>query len=186
MPTMQPWWDKSKFSVLTLISDHYRTLYRYSPDATGKLSLFEFFTFLGIPAFAALLVWWTKTSIQHVPEILGAVAILTGLTFNVFVLLFDLTMRAWDKSTGVITGPSAALLADELRANISYAVLLGLTLSAVLGGLAMFTDTARVGLPWSCLSVFLGAQLIMTLGMCLKRVRAMFRVLGKGDGEQIP
>lgn len=40
-------------------------------------------------------------------------------------------------------GRAAAELADQLRANVSYAVLLGVVLTALLGIAAMFGDTSR-------------------------------------------
>jgi cation transporter-like permease len=178
--------SRSKFSVLALIEDQYHTLYTYSPDGR-RLNFVDFLVFLGVPSLGALGVFWTKAEMRHVPEVLAAIAILTGLTFNVFVLLFDLMMRAVDRPRNLITGPDVVRLADELRANVSYAVLLGLVLSAFLGGLAMFTDTDRpVSTAFSCVAVFLGVQLLMTLGMCLKRVRAVFRVLQMKDEENPP
>src|SRR4051812_27638575 len=85
----------SKFSVLVIIKDQYLTLRNFQ---TGRLSFLDFFIFLGLPTICSLIAWWTGSSVRHVPEVLAAVAILTGLIFNVFVLLFDLTVRVLDNA----------------------------------------------------------------------------------------
>lgn len=60
-------------------------------------------------------------------------------------------------------------LADELRANVSYAVLVGLLLSALLGGLAMFTDATRpLPLLLSAVVVYGGLHLLLSVFMILK------------------
>jgi len=121
---------RSKFSVAALVIDHYETLRNYS---TGRRSVGDYVVYLGLPAGAATVGWFTGARAGHLAEVLTAVAILTGLIFNVFVLLFDLTMRAADRSD---PGHLSVIntLADELRANVSYAVLIGIGLTALLAG----------------------------------------------------
>ncbi|WP_157185735.1 hypothetical protein [Nocardia transvalensis] len=123
---------------------------------------------------------------SNIPEVLAAVAILTGLIFNVFVLLFDLTMRATDKTDPGLR-PIVDRLADELRANVSYAVLLGLTLTFILGGLAMFGNTKQpLSGPITAIIVFLAVQMLLTISMILKRIRALYRAFRTTGGERIP
>lgn len=163
-----------KFSVFGLIEDHYNTLRHFG---SGRRSPVDHLVFLGLLALAAAASWLLDGRVRNVPEILAATAILTGLVFAVFVLVFDLAARA--TTTAVDEKRGLALqLADELRANVSYAVLVGLLLSALLGGLAMFTDAARP-LP-RLLSAFLvygGVHLLLSIFMILKRVRSMFVLL---------
>ncbi|OKJ97535.1 hypothetical protein [Amycolatopsis sp. CB00013] len=142
--------------------------------------------FVGLPLGLAAISWLRGAKAGHVPEVLAAVAILTGLIFNVFVLLFDLTMRATDK-TDPAHQATINKLADELRANISYAVLLGLLLTGLFGGLALFTDTGQpLPVPVSAVIVFVAVQMLLTISMILKRVRALYRAFRRVGPEKIP
>ncbi|UQS24043.1 hypothetical protein L1857_15000 [Amycolatopsis thermalba] len=142
--------------------------------------------FLGVPVGLAAVVWIQGSQASHVPEVLAAVAILTGLIFNVFVLLFDLTMRATDKTDPAYQNLMNRLT-DELRANISYAVLLGLVLTALLGWLALFTDTSQpLPTPISAVLVAIAVQMLLTISMILKRVRALYRAFRRVGPERIP
>lgn len=175
--------NRSKFSAVGLVQDHYDTLRNYQ---TGKYSLSDFLTHLGVPAAIAGVSWLLDGRAHNVSTVLTAVAIFTGLIFNVFVLIFDLTARATDN----LPAGSRTLvdrLADELRANVSYAVLVGITLSGALGGLVMFTDTERpLGRLATAIVVFTGIHLLQTIFMILKRVRAMFRSFRLRQAEIIP
>lgn len=179
----RPAGSSSKFSSFALVSDHYDTL---RDAASGRVRVRDYLTFVGVPLALVLLVWLRGAHAGHVPEVLAAVAILTGLVFNVFVLLFDLTMRVEDKTD---EAQKAALtkLTEELRANISYAVLLGLVLTAAFGGLAMFTDTSHA-LPTGITAaiVFVAVQMLLTISMILKRIRALYRAFRVSGPERIP
>jgi hypothetical protein len=140
----------------------------------------------GLPLALAAFGWWRGARAQHIPEVLAAAAILTGLIFNVFVLLFDLTMRVEDK-TDPAYRHRLNRLTDELRANISYAVLMGLVLTAILVGLAMFTDTSQpLALPVTAVGVFLSTQMLLTISMILKRIRALYRAFRVTGAEKVP
>jgi len=174
---------RSKFLPVVLVVDHYLTL---RDAATGRPRIRDYLSFLGLPVLLAAIGWWQGAQAQHVPEVLAAAAILTGLIFNVFVLLFDLAMRVEDK-TDPAHKHRLNRLADELRANISYAVLLGLILTALLGGLAMFTDTSQpLGLQVTAVVVFVSTQLLLTISMILKRIRALYRAFRITGPEDIP
>src|SRR5262245_61005395 len=163
--------NRSKFSPLALVQEHYDTLRNYQ---TGRASAVDFVVLLGVPGGAAGASAALGGQARNIPEVLTAVAILTGLIFNVFVLIFDLTARAVDRLSGESRDLVRAL-GDELRANVSYAVLVGLTLTVILGGIAMFTDTASpLGRFVTAVVVFAGVHLLLTIFMVLKRVRAMF------------
>jgi hypothetical protein len=175
--------DSSKFSALALVQDHYDTLRNFT---TNQRRPADYLSYLGPPVVIALVTWFLDGRARNVPDVLAAVAILTGLIFNVFVLIFDLTARATD------TLPAEARrfvdrLADELRANVSYAVLIGITLTGFLGGVVMFTDTDKpLGRATSAVVVFFGLHLLLTIFMILKRVRAMFRSFRMKHTERIP
>jgi hypothetical protein len=84
---------RSKFSAWSLIEDHYDTLRDFR---TGRRSSIDYFVYLGLPGCAAAAAWLMHGHARNVPDVLSAAAILTGLIFGVFVLVFDLTARAAD------------------------------------------------------------------------------------------
>lgn len=173
----------SKFSSLALVVDHYDT---FRDARTGKPRVVDYVIYVGLPLALALAAWIRGVRASHIPEVLAAVAILTGLIFNVFVLLFDLTVRATDQ-TDPAHRTAVTRLADEARANVSYAVLLGLLLTVTFGGLAMFSNTGRPLAPAAtAVIVFLGLQLLLTVSMILKRIRALYRAFRIAGGERIP
>jgi hypothetical protein len=174
---------RSKFSTWALVLDHYDTL----RDArTGRRRLADHLIYLGLPVGVAVAAGLRGVHASHVPDVLAAAAILTGLIFNVFVGLFDLTTRASDQADKA-HGATLITLADELRANVSYAVLLGLALTGLLGYLAMFTDTDNpLNTPVTGIIIFLSLQLVLTVSMVLKRIRSLYRGLQTVRPERIP
>lgn len=162
---------RSKFSVVDLVVDHFDTLRNYS---TGKFSIGDLLVYLGLPVACATAVGIAGLRVGNLPELLAAVAILTGLIFNVFVLLFDLTMRAADR-TDPAKLRDIMKLAGELRANISYAVLSGITMTAVIGGFVMLSGEKELPIVPTIVVVFGLAQMLLTIFMVLKRVRGLYR-----------
>jgi hypothetical protein len=175
--------SRSKFSALALIHDHYDTLRNYQ---SGRYSPIDIISNFGTPTSFAALCWLLDGKARNVPELLAAVAVFTGLIFNVFVLIFDLTARATDK----LPDESRVLvdrLADELRANVSYAVLVGITFTGALAAITMFVDTEQPVARWiTVLIVFVGVHMLMTIFMILKRVRSMFRSFRLRQAEIVP
>jgi hypothetical protein len=172
-----------KFSAFVLVRDHYDTLRNFS---TGQRRPADYLVYLGGPALIAALTWYLDGRARNIPDVLAAVAILTGLIFNVFVLIFDLTARATDKLPPEVR-MFVDRLADELRANVSYAVLVGISLTGLLGAVVMFTDTDQpLGRLPTALIVFTAIHLLMTIFMILKRVRAMFRSFRIKHTEPVP
>ncbi len=175
--------SRSKFSALALVHDHYDTLRNYQ---TGRPSPADYIVYVGTPTLAAAVSWSLNGRARNIPDVLTAVAILTGLIFSVFVLIFDLTARAAD-TLGAESRKLVNRLVDELRANVSYTVLVGIVLTVVLGGIAMFVDTDRpLSRIVTVMVVFGGVHLLLSIFMVLKRVRSMFRAFRLCEPERIP
>lgn len=173
---------RSKFSIIDLVVDHYASLRNAS---TGRISVIDMSIFVGLPGAAAAVPLILGASAGRVPELLSTTAIFTGLTFGAYVLMFDMTMRATDHTDPARRGPILQLAA-ELRANISYAVLVGLGLSALLAGFVMFDETGRLPSSITAVVVFAAIQLILTIAMVLKRVRALYRAYPAAQRDRIP
>ena len=172
-----------KFSVTPLIVDHYRTLRN---ARTGRLSVPDFLYFVGVPVASAVCCWVFDLRANQVGNVLAAAAILTGLIFNVFVLLFDLTTRATDR-TDPAHRQHVLRVADKLRANVTYAVLVGIALAAVLAVCVMFgAEGQPLALVPTMVVVLGGTQMLLTIGMILKRVRALYQAFRVVEPEVIP
>jgi hypothetical protein len=173
-----------KFSVFGLVQDHYNTFRNYR---SGKFSPADFIVYLGTPTLSGTVSWLLSLKANNVPEVLSAVAILTGLIFGVFVLIFDLSMRA-SETRESSQREKITKLVEELRANVSYAVLLGLVLTGIISSIAMFKpdDKSPIGIQLTAVIIFLGVQLLLTILMILKRVRATFRGFYLEFEEKIP
>ncbi len=174
---------RSKFSVIALVRDHYGTLRNYD---TQRVMVSDYMVYVGVPLVAVGVGWWTGARANNVPEVLAAVAILTGLIFSAFSQGFDFSSKATEKLHSA-HGRTAATLTHQLRANVSYAVLLGIVLTALLGIAAMFADTSNP-LPRAVTAVliFLGSQMLLTLFMILKRIRAIYVAFENAQPERIP
>jgi hypothetical protein len=173
----------SKFSPVDLIIDHYATLRN---AATNRTSVADLATFVGLPIAVAALPIIFDTPAQNISELLSAAAIFTGLIFGVFVLMFDMTMRATDHADPTRRGP-VLRLAGELRSNISYAVLLGISLTGLLGGYVAFSSKeAALPLPVTAIVVFGSVQMLLTVFMVLKRVRALYRAYPAAQPDRVP
>lgn len=60
---------------------------------------------------------------------------------------------------------------------MSYAVLVGIVLTAILGTFVMFgSDGQPLPLTATMLVVFAASQMLLTIAMIVKRVRALYRV----------
>ncbi|MDG4823273.1 hypothetical protein O7635_15560 [Asanoa sp. WMMD1127] len=175
--------NNSKFSAVVLVRDHFDTLRNFD---TKQPRPTDYLVYLGSPVLIAAVTWWFEGRARNIPDVLAAVAIFTGLIFNVFVLLFDLTARATDRLP-MHAREIVDQLADELRAKVSYAVFVGILFTTYLGGLVMFADTDKpLDRTLTALIIMVGIHMLLTIFMVLKRVRAMFRALRIDYTERVP
>ncbi len=153
---------------------------------TQRVMVSDYLVYLGLPLVAVGIGWWTGARANNVPEVLAAVAILTGLIFSAFSQGFDFRSKA-DEKLHSGNGHAAGELTNQLRANVSYAVLLGIVLTAFLGVAAMFGNTSKpLPMAPTMVMIFLGSQMLLTLFMVLKRIRAIYLAFNNAQPERIP
>lgn len=173
---------RSKFSVVALVVDHYDTLRHHG---SGRPRPADYLVYVGVPFGTAAALWYFDIRAGNIPEVLAAVAVLTGLIFGVFTFLLSTAVDAAqhaERDDALIIDQ----LAEQVRANISYAVLVGIILTAVLGGTAMFTDTGQpTSGPLTAVIVFGCIQLLLTIFMVLKRIRALMHASRRSRSHQI-
>lgn len=51
---------------------------------TQQVMMGDYLVYVGMPLIAVGICWWTGARANHVPQVLAAVAILTGLVFSAF------------------------------------------------------------------------------------------------------
>ncbi|MEU5552756.1 hypothetical protein ABZ738_23560 [Micromonospora sp. NPDC047793] len=142
---------------------------------TGKIRVADLAFFYGIPVLVGVAAFMLSWRVKGIDNLLAALSILTGLLFNLLVLLFDTAARLKSRPTGNASAESKHKyrLIHELNANITYTLGVGLVVAIILGAcsLAGIDDARR---PWSILITTLLAHFVLLLGMLLKRLRSVF------------
>lgn len=164
----------SKINIVSIVTGHLATL---RDASTGKRSVEDGFLFVMLPLLVASLLLLTGHALREnfITILLASYAILTGLLFNLLVLVFDLIRKEAepqnvDEAVKLDWRQKQKLL-RETFASISFCVLEGITLSvAALGAL----------LPWDCLKntfsflvYAVTVNFALTLLMILKRIHKL-------------
>ncbi len=164
----------TKFAVGDIVVDHYAT---FTDANTGRVRLADYLAMVAAPAVLGLAVWRRGAHLDGVPELLAGVGVLTGGLFALLLQVFPLAER-------LTTDPRLSgqlrlrQLVDELEANASYAVLVGLVVTGLLAGIAAFTsDDEEVSAVMSGLALGLLGHWLLTSLMTVKRIRAVYRGL---------
>lgn len=135
----------SKLNVARIFLDHFRTLHDH---ATKRLSLSDIITFIAVPMMFGILgvVLIDKPDAQAIGIPIGAFAIFSALLLNLLILIYSLT-RNEERCTEPRAIDSTAHELKEARdkrswvrrevlqqlfANISYAVLVAMSIVVIL------------------------------------------------------
>lgn len=111
------------------------------------------------------------------PQVVGA-AVLAGFSFGLSVFVFQLRMDA-SRDPRVPRGSRLLDLIDELFANVLYLIVVGvgLTVLTVVAATVRPDDVDRLNAWWTGAVAALGLHYVLTLGMCVKRMRAAYEEL---------
>lgn len=155
-----------KANVLPIFRDHIGTL---TDARTKRPKVADYALFYGVPLALVVVGWLLRWKVEGFEAVLVALALITGLLFNLLVLLFDSAARAKSRPGST----SDLVLIKHLQANVTYAVSVALLATTWVGALAL-TGIDKIGRPWSALLVARLAHFVLTLAMILKRVRSAF------------
>ncbi|OKX93034.1 hypothetical protein AUP71_11245 [Corynebacterium glutamicum] len=166
----------NKLSPIPVIKSHLDTL----RDAqTNKVMISDYATSYGIPIIFGGYSWWREFQVKDVGSFLGGIAVFAALLFALVVFVFQLRITAGNDPRTSDKDRLLKLL-DQLFANVSYAVLIGLA-TTFLGIVSIWLTDEETGAPvW--LSVFLViavTHLVLIIMMCLKRINSAYRRLSK-------
>jgi hypothetical protein len=160
-----------RLEVGGVVCDHLDTLRSHG---TEKRLVGDVILFVVIPAGVTTLLLISKHPAKSVSGVLiTAVAILTGLLFNLLILIFDSATRAGPRGEMSEQEERAHELLRQTHANVAFAVLVGIltavaaTASAIAGPEGFWQYAA------SGVAYFLAVELLMTMLMILNRVRAL-------------
>jgi membrane associated rhomboid family serine protease len=161
----------SKFSVLPTIRDHYRTLVDQNDD---EWYWPDYAVLLGVPAAGGVAVGYFY-QLRDMAAYIGGVAVFTALLFAMVVYVFQLRMQLLSNPFVPRDGALARFV-DQLFANVSYAVVVGIATTVVSMAAAVTApDSGHVNHVWSGVVVGFGVHLMLVVFMCLKRIRAAYR-----------
>ncbi|CAM5379534.1 hypothetical protein [Streptomyces purpurascens] len=153
-----------------IIKDHFNSLRSHS---TGKMMWMQVAFFYGPPVLLASGGCALNWKIGGVDNILAAFAILTGLLFNLLVLLFDVAAKATAGVGGTTDQNTRLKLAKELQANVTYTLLVALAATTILG-ICAGMDIEKLNRWIGAAVLLLLSHFMLTLLMILKRIRSAF------------
>lgn len=162
----------TKINVSDIVRDHLNTLIH---EHNGKRSGPDLILFYGMPIIVATLLLWLKGVFG------GAIGGVMVTAFSIFAaLLFNLLLLTYDivRKTDGIT-PADKLKARFLRqihSNISYAVLISLTLIVILLAYFVVISSPRLATVRQMLAFTvyaLATNFILTILMVLKRAHIL-------------
>lgn len=166
----------SKFIPWATVRDHYATLVdQNEPDGPYWP---DYATLLGVPIAVGTLTG-CFARLRDMAAYIGGVAVFTALLFALVIYVFQLRMQLLDNPNVPRDGKLAAFI-DQVFANVSYAVVIGVFTTALSMTAAITApDNGHVHPIWSGVVVALGVHLMLVVFMCIKRLRAAYREIRK-------
>jgi hypothetical protein len=163
-----------KINVIRIVTDHYSTLKRYNRTNICKSDLL---TFVALPFLLAVVSAYLNLKFTDpiINILISALAIFSGLLFNLLVLLHAIKIR----NVNYINEKDTKDFFKQIYANISYALFISILIVTLLCIVIFFRSNAAVTLNLrdpilvrfgNGVIFFLLAQLMLTLLMILKRM----------------
>ncbi|MFH0412837.1 hypothetical protein ACG98H_12035 [Corynebacterium sp. L4756] len=165
-----------KLSPLPVIHAHLDTL---RDSQSNKPLVWDYLMLYGLPVLVGGFSFWRKFQAQDIGSFLGGVAVFAALLFALVVFVFQLRLSA-GKDSVASRKPRLLKLLDQLFANVSYAVLVGIVTTFLGIASVWLSDDEGTAPIWlSVLLVTSVTHLVLTILMCLKRINAAYRRLTK-------
>lgn len=160
----------TKWSVIDVFRDHYES---FVDADTGRPLVFDYVGMLGVPLAVGGFIAGRGVELVNLGQLLAGVGVFTGGLFALLLQIFPLSQRLTDDPR--LHGQRRlAQLVDELEANASYAVLVGLACVALLMSVSTLISNAEANRWWSGAVAALLLHLLLTAFMVLKRVRFVY------------
>lgn len=160
----------SKVAALPLVTDHLDTL---RDHRTGRRRWQDYAVMYGAPVLIAGLAARLGFRLFDAGQMIAGAAVLSGFSFGLAVYVFQLRLEA-HRDPRVSRGDTMLDLIDQLFANVNYSILAGLALVGVSVAGTAFTSDKHLNAWWTAAIVALALHYVLTLLMCLKRLRAAY------------
>lgn len=154
---------------------HYDTL---RDDRDGSYRIRDFLLFVGLPAGVGLILGFSEFRLHDIASMLAGLAVFTALLFGLVIFVFQLRVQVKDDGRDR-QRPKLASLIDELFANVTYSVIVGIVTTVFAVIAASISDDAGAPVWISGVVAALAFHLVLTILMCLKRVHSAYQQLRK-------
>lgn len=168
-----------KVNVLGVIGDHFATL---RSERTGRTSPTDVFLFYIVPIGLGLVSWRTHITLRSAEALLAVYGVLSALLLQLMVRTVEWAQGRNEPPEYILDRVAEARrerrvrLLAEVHENIAYAFFVALIATAVAAGIETLRDSAQpVSDAWTAVLVGIGAHLVLTLLMVLRRIY----ILGK-------
>lgn len=171
----------SRWGLAMVLADHVETwsirtgkgLRQDRKKAFGKYYL--------MPLLFALPFFFFRFDLQGVGQLLSGVAVFTALLFGLLILMFNTGLTLRKDSSSFKNAHNLKRTVSDLRANVTYAAVVAITLALILSIAAGVTTPATstnadqgLGWGWTPPVVWLFIHLGLTLLTILRRLRTAF------------
>lgn len=166
----------NKMNISSIITGHYKTLRNFN---TKKISKWDIFVFIILPIFIASLLTFFKILINDdmINILLTSFSIFAGLLLNLLLLIYSIIDRPqWHDTKGQVKKS----LVNEIFSNISYSILLSITMVVILIVSKFEISKYLSGLVLGILKIvdnfiiyFIMVQFILFMFVILKRIHKL-------------
>jgi hypothetical protein len=134
--------------------------------------------FFGVPTLAAAIFVIWPVHLQGLGQLLSGVSVFTALLFGLLVLMFNTGVTLRKDGAAISNAHGLRQLISDIRANTTWAILMGFALAAALI-VAAATTGPHDDTPWGFtpLVVWLFVHLGLTLMTILRRLRTAFNYI---------
>ncbi|WP_156464590.1 hypothetical protein [Aeromicrobium sp. Root495] len=165
-----------KFGLVTIFRDH-RDTWSATSGAAQRMDLIRgYIWYFGWPTLAGGVFVFVRFEMTAADKLLPAVSVFTALMFAMLGLTFNVGVSL--KNAGGKKASTTLATIKDLRANITWAILVAFALIATLVLITLLDDPANgTAWGWSPVVVALAYHLLLTLLTVLARFRTAFNYL---------
>lgn len=156
-----------------VVKDQFDTL--KARDGHGRIRVDMLITLYGFPFVFGLVAGFFGDPHVDISPLLSAVAVYTGLVFNLAFQAFDKSLSL--RADPFLQGDSKTItLVDQMFANVNYTVAVGVLTTSILVCATFFAEPSWLGIASDVttgLVAFLLAHLFVMSGMIINRFRSL-------------
>jgi hypothetical protein len=157
-----------------VVADQLRTFRDTRSTSKRQIAPWDFVWFYAVPVAIGVVAWAFGVKNLETGALLTAVAVLTGLIFNLSFSVFDKSLQI--RNDPLLGDPITIMLVEELRINVNYTVLVGIVLTGILSSASLFVYDPLASATCGLIAAGM-AHLLLMCGMILKRFNALHNAM---------